>query len=234
MSGRHARPQADGRSESAGAPVAPAETRPPPGAAPQTNRRGLVRPATAARLAFSVVLLLGLWSVAGSSTYAALSGSTANSGNTFSAGTVTMTDNDSTAALFAFTNQKPGVTEDGCIKVNYTGSVGASVKMFATVTGTMAPYLNLTVTRGTDSSPAFDACTNFTPDATNYSGLGAGVLFSGNLSTFPTTYGTAISDPTATWTNVTSASYKFTVQVVDDNSVQGLTSGATFTWEARS
>ena len=234
MAGRHARPLSRLEQRPDGAVAARQETSAVGTRRSVPRRRGSLKPAMAARLAFSVVLLMGLWSVAGSSTYAALSGSTVNSGNTFSAGTVTMTDNDSTAALFAFTNQKPGVTEDGCIKVNYTGSVGASVKMFATVTGTMAPYLNLTVTRGTDSSPAFDACTNFTPDATNYSGLGAGVLFSGNLSTFPTTYGTAISDPTATWTNVTSASYKFTVQVVDDNSVQGLTSGATFTWEARS
>jgi hypothetical protein len=199
------------------------------------SRSRLPRPATVARLALSVVLLAGLWSVAGPSTWAALSSSTANTGNTFSAGTVTMTDNDSSAAMFTFTNQKPGVVEDACIRVQYTGSVSASVvKLYGTVTGTMAPYLQLTVTRGTDSSPTFDTCTNFTADATNYIGAGAGVVFNGTLSTFPTTYAAGLTDPLTPWTNVSSASYKFSVQVADNNSVQGLTSGAAFTWEARS
>jgi hypothetical protein len=187
------------------------------------------------RLALSVVLLTALWSVAGPGTWAALSGSTDNTGNTFSAGTVTMTDNDASAAMFTFTNQKPGVADNGCIKVNYTGSVNAStVKLYGTVTGSMAPYLTLTVTRGTDSSPSFDSCTGFVPDATNYNGLGAGVLFSGALSTFPTAFASGLTDPLTPWTNASSASYRFSVQVVDDNAVQGLSSGATFTWEARS
>jgi hypothetical protein len=204
--------------------------------APSRRKTGrLPRPATLARLALSVVLLTVLWSVAGPGTWAALSGTTDNTGNTFSAGTVTMTDNDSAGAMFTFTNQKPGVVDNACIKVNYTGSVSASaVKLYGTVTGTMAPYLTLTVTRGTDSSPSFDGCTNFVPDATNYSGLGAGVLFSGTLSTFPTTYAAGLTDPLSPWTNTSSASYRFSVQVVDTNAVQGLSSGSTFTWEARS
>jgi hypothetical protein len=205
---------------------------PPAGSGPRSR---LPRPATIARLALSVVLLTALWSVAGPGTWAALSGTTENTGNTFSAGTVTMTDNDSGAAMFTFANQKPGVTEDGCIKVNYTGSVSASaVKLYGTVSGTMAPYLGVTITRGTDSTPAFDNCAGFVPDATNYSGLGAGVLFSGTLSTFPTTYAAGLTDPLTPWSAASTASYKVTVQVVDTNAVQGLSSGATFTWEARS
>ena len=90
------------------------------------------------------------------------------------------------------------------------------------------------MTRGTDATPAFDNCGAFTPDATNYNGLGAGVLFSGTLSSFPAVYASGLSDPVTPWTNVSSASYRFTVEVVDTNAVQGLRSGATFTWEARS
>jgi hypothetical protein len=195
-----------------------------------------LRPATVVRLALSVVVLTVLWSVAGPGTFAALSGSTDNTGNTFSAGTVTLTDNDGgSTAMFTFTNQKPGVSEDGCIKVNYTGSVSApTVKLYGTVTGTMAPYLNLTVTRGTDATPSFDNCAAFVADSTNYNGLGAGVLYNGTLSGYPASYAAGLTDPVTPWTSSTSASYKFTVSVVDDNAVQGLTSGATFTWEARS
>jgi hypothetical protein len=209
----------------------PVETRPLP-----ARRRRALRPATAAKLALSVVLLLGLWTVAGGGTYAALSGNTANPGNTFSAGTVTLTDNDANGALFTFTNQKPGVTVNSCIKVTYTGSVTTSaLKLYAsTATGTLAPYVNLTVTKGTDSSPSFNGCTNFTADATNYNALGAGVLFNGTLSTYPTAYAAAVSDPNSAWTNSTSASYRFTVSVADTDAIQGLTAAATFTWEARS
>ncbi len=234
MTGRHATLPARYQDQPAGPPVAgegQIENRPVP-----ARRRRSLSPGTAAKLALSVVLLLGLWTVAGGGTYAALSGNTANPGNTFSAGTVTLTDNDSSGALFTFTNQKPGVTVNSCIKVTYTGSVTTSaLKLYAsTATGAMAPYLNLTVTRGTDSSPSFNGCTNFTPDATNYNALGAGVLFNGTLSTYPTTYAAGLSDPTAAWTTSTSASYRFTVSVADTDAVQGLSSAATFTWEARS
>ena len=40
------------------------------------------------------------------------------------------------------------------------------------------------MTRGTDSSPSFASCANFTADSTNYIGSGAGVIYSGNLSAF--------------------------------------------------
>ena len=94
--------------------------------------------------------------------------------------------------------------------------------------------MKVTVTRGTDSTPAFDSCTNFTADATDYAGLGAGVLFSGPLSTYPTSYAAGLVDPVASWTNGSSASYRFTVEILDDNAVQDLSAGATFSWEARS
>jgi hypothetical protein len=188
-------------------------------------------------LAVTTAMVLGMWSVAdtGAQTWAALSGSTANTGNAFSAGTVALTDNDGgSTSMFTFTNQRPGVVDNSCIRVNYAGSLSATVKMYASVAGTLAPYVTLTVTRGTDSSPAFDSCTSFTPDAINYGGLGNGVLYSGPLSSFPTSYAAALSDPAASWTSSTTASYRFTVQIADDNAAQGLSSTATFTWEARS
>ncbi len=188
-------------------------------------------------LAITTALVFGMWSVAdtGAQTWAALSGSTANAGNSFSAGTVALTDNDGgSTSMFTFTNQRPGVVDNSCIRVNYAGTLSATVKMYASVSGTLAPYVNVTVTRGTESSPTFDTCGGFTADAINYNGLGNGVLYSGPLSSFPTTYAAALADPAATWTSGTAASYRFSVQIADDNAAQGLDSQATFTWEARS
>lgn len=172
---------------------------------------------------------------AGGQTWAALTGTTANNGNAFSAGTVSMSDNDGgSTPMFTFTNQRPGVIANSCIKVNYTGTLSATVKMYAAVSGALAPYVNLTVTRGTDSSPTFSSCTNFTPDAINYNTLGNGVLFNGTLSTFPTAYASGLSDPAAGWTSSTTASYQFSIQIANNNAAQGLAASASFTWEANS
>lgn len=185
-------------------------------------------------MALSSVVLFGLWSVAGGGTYAALTGSTGNAANTFSAGTVTLTDNDSNAAMFSIANARPGVPESGCIKVSYGGSLNASVRMYGAVSGALAPHVKLTVVRGTDATPAFDNCAAFTPDATNYTGQGAGVLYTGTLAGYPVDHAGGVVDPISTWTPGTSASYRFTVEILDTNSAQGQNATATFTWEARS
>ena len=188
-------------------------------------------------LALTTALLVGTWSLADTAaqTWAALSGATTNAGNTFSAGTVALADNDGgSTAMFTFTDQRPGVVDTSCIRVGYTGSLSATVRLHAAVTGSLGPYLHVTVTRGSDPSPAFDSCTSFTPDAIDYTGQGNGVLWSGPLSAFPAGYAAGIADPAVPWTSGTSTSYRFSVTIADDDAAQGLSSTAAFTWEARS
>jgi hypothetical protein len=189
------------------------------------------------KLLLFLLALVAIGVSAGSATYAAFSGTTSNSGSTFSAGSVVLADNDSGASLLSLSSAKPGNSDTGCIRVTYTGTLSARLRLYAAVTGSLAPYLNVTVTRGTDSSPSFDSCTNFTADATNYIGQGAGVIYSGTLSGFPTTYAAGIVDPTsgspATWTNPTSRSYKIAVSLANNAAAQGLSGTASFTWEAR-
>ena len=80
-------------------------------------------------------------------------------------------------------------------------------------------------------------CTNFTADSTNYIGSGAGVIYAGLLSAYPTTYGAGIVDPTSgspeTWTTSEAHSYEFVISLNNNAAAQGLSSTATFTWEAR-
>lgn len=188
-------------------------------------------------LALTTCLLVGTWSLADTAaqTWASLSGTTGNEGNTFSAGTVLLADNDGGGtAMFTFVDQRPGVVDHSCIRVGYSGSLSATVRLHASVTGSLSPYLDVTVTRGSDTSPAFDSCTSFTADAIDYTGRGDGVLWSGPLSAFPTAYADGIADPAAHWTSGSSASYRFSVTIADDDAAQGLSSTADFTWEARS
>lgn len=189
------------------------------------------------KLVLTVLLLGFLGSLTGLATYAAFSSTTVSPGNSFSAGTVVISDNDSGTAMLALANAIPGSSDTSCIRLTYTGSLDANVRLYATLSGGLASYMTLTVTRGTDSAPSFDSCTSFAADSTDYIGSGAGVVYSGLLSAFPSSYSSGIIDPTAgspeTWTNSETHSYRFVVSLNSDTAAQGQTASATFTWEAQ-
>jgi hypothetical protein len=165
--------------------------------------------------------------------YAAFTAVASNAGNSISSATVEIADNDGAGAMLSLVNATPGSSDTSCIRVNYTGSLNASVRLYGTVTGTAAPHLILTVTRGTDSSPSFDSCSNFTADATNHIGAGPGVIWSGLLSTFPSTWAGGVVDPTASWSTSEAHSYRFVVSPVDRAAAEGLASTFAPSWEAR-
>src|SRR5262249_31065309 len=157
-----------------------------------------------------------------------------------SAGTVNISDNDG-GATFSVPGMLPGNSVSGCIRATYTGSLQSNVHLYSDVTGSLAPYLNLTITRGTETAPSFPDCSSFTPDATNYVGAGAGVVYSGTLDAFDTAhsnYSNGLVDvpgsPQA-WNTNAAHSYQFTFTLPSgvSSAAQGLTSSATFTWEAQ-
>lgn len=189
-------------------------------------------------LTLLVVGAVGL--VAGLGTFSAFSSQTASPGNSFAAGTVAISDNDAGAAMLALTNAKPTDSSQSCIQITYTGTLNSAVRLYGSVSGSLAPYLTLTITRGTQSPAVFgSACTNFVADTNNYIGQGAGVIFNGNLSTFTgTNWATGIVDPangggTETWTTSEAHVYKFVVTLQNANAAQGLSGSASFTWEAQ-
>ena len=170
-------------------------------------------------------------------TYSAFSSATTGAGNRFDAGSVNLGDNDTDTVLLALTDAQPGATDSGCIVVTYDGTLPAAVRLRATVSGTLAPYLELTVTRGADATPSFDSCTGFDADDTDYLGDGPGVVYSGTLSSYPTTWAAGIVDPpvgtTESWTTGESHAYRVSVTLVNDAAAVGTSATAAFTWEAR-
>jgi hypothetical protein len=175
--------------------------------------------------------LLGLVGVAaGSATFGAFTSATAVSGNRFAAGTVLISDNDLGSAMLDLSGALPGSSDTSCIKVTYAGSLDAEVHVYGTVSGALAPYLNLTVTRGTDSS-AFGTCGSFLADP------GGGVLYDGPLSGFPTGWAGGIVDNLAgtpeVWQSSEAHAYRFVVTLADNPAAQGQSANATFTWEAQ-
>jgi hypothetical protein len=191
-----------------------------------------------ARKVLLTLLVLGAFgAVSGAATFSAFSGQTFSTGNSFAAGTVQLADNDVGGAMLSLSNAQPGATDTSCILVTYSGSLASTVTLHGAVAGTLAPYLTLTITRGDDPTPVFDDCNGFVADSTNYIGAGAGVVYQGGLSAFPTSYAAGLVDPLAaspeTWTTGETHTYRFAVGLADDNGAQGQSATASFTWEAR-
>lgn len=159
---------------------------------------------------------------------AAFTAQTSNPGNSFSAGTVTLSDDDTGVAMFTMSGLRPGSTDTKCITVTYTGSLAATVKLYVApgdYTGTgLGTYLNLTVQEGTGGSYA--SCTGFVSSAADYTGtLGAFAAARTSSAT-----GVGSFAPTAGQ----SRAYRFTYTLADNNAAQGLNSQVTLTWEAAS
>jgi hypothetical protein len=149
------------------------------------------------RLTASISVLIVLGSLGLAGTWSAFSGTTANSGNTFAAGTVVLSDDDGGAAMFTLPTLKPGATATRCIDVAYTGSLPAQVRLRAASTGTgLDSALDLVVNRGTFATPpGGGSCAGFTADSTNYLGRGTGTIWDGVLAHYPSGWSTGLNDP---------------------------------------
>jgi hypothetical protein len=103
-----------------------------------------------------------------------------------------------------------------------TRNVG--VQTYGTASGALAPYLTLTVERGTGGS--FASCAGFTLESSIYSGL---------LSAFNTTvtdYASGVGGWAASASPATKT-YRITLTLADNNNAQDKTAAGTFTWEAQ-
>ena len=194
-------------------------------------------PGLRARVLMTIVMVAVMAAIAIPGTISAFTSTASDAPNTFSAGTVTLDDNDSATAMFSMAGLKPGLSDTACIKVTSNGTLPNLLRVYGTTTGTgLDAYLNVVVTRGTGAT-SFDDCTGFTPDASDWRGLGAGVVFSGTLQAFPDDWAGGVVDPRAAvpeaWTTGETHTYRFAVTLADTDAAQGLTAAQTFTWEAR-
>lgn len=191
---------------------------------------------TTTKFLLTALCIGALGSLAAMGVFGAFSATTTNAGNTITAGTVSIADNDAGAAMYSLTNAKPGESVSKCIKVTYTGSLDADVHIYTTSSiGALGQYVELTITPGTQTTSTFPSCTGFTPDA-------GGALYSGTLANFATTknnYANGVVDYPGSgtkWASNESVVYQVTatLQSSAPEAAQGATTGAhTFTWEAR-
>ena len=184
-----------------------------------------------ASIARLVTLLAGV-AIAGvlvvTQTHGAFSATTSNGSNTWSAGTVVLTDDDSNSVMFNVSGMKPGDTSTKCINVTYAGTLTSNVKLYGSVGGTgLATYLTTSIDIGTGATGGGAmSCTGFSSSSNLHNDTlaafgSAHTNFSNGLGSFDGA------------TNPTTKSYRFTVTLVDDNNAQGKNASATFTWEAQ-
>ena len=162
---------------------------------------------------------------------AAFTGSTENAGNSWDAGTVSLTDDDAGSALFTATNWKPTDTSTQCIEVTYTGSIvpSAAVQLAATVTETVVGGNGLGDDLDVDVSLGASGTT-----CALWTGVGASSIYTGTLA--------AMTGASTTWTPTASGgldtmrAFNITVTLGADtpNTAQGEGADATFTWSATS
>jgi hypothetical protein len=184
----------------------------------------------------TLVVLGVLACIAGAGVFSAFSSQTDNPGNVVTAGSVTLSDNDGDSALYTLTAAKPGDSKASCIKVTYSGSLDANVRIYTPSTiGELGPSVNLKIEPGTQTTPSFPSCTGFTPDS-------GGALFEGTLASFGSernSYANGIADfPGAAtkWATNDSVVYRVTATLSASapDSAQGKTTGThVIRWEAQ-
>ena len=185
------------------------------------------------KLLLSLLVVGAVGSVAAWGVLAAFTATTTNSGNTITAGTVAIGQHAGATTLYSASNQGPGATTVGCVRVTYTGSLASSVKLYTSAAPSNGDDFNLTVERGSGLSSPDNTmnCTGFTSSST---------AFNGTLDTFATTYAGGVDGKAGggAWAQNDAVDYRFTVEVVDDatpnaHSSSVSTGAHSFTWEAR-
>jgi hypothetical protein len=197
------------------------------------TRKPLTWGMLARRVLLSLLVVGGAGTFAGMGAYSAFTATTTNTGNTFAAGTVDVSQHSGATTLYSGSNKKPGDQTISCVRVTYTGSLTAAVKLYVSAGITNGSLFHLKIERGSGLTSPDNTmnCTGFTSSSTP---------FDNNLDQLATTYAAGIDGKAAaaTWATNNSVDYRFTVTVNDDTTPNAHTSALgtgthTFTWEAR-
>ena len=182
-------------------------------------------------LAGLVVGVLGSGGLVWQGTNAAFTASTSNGANAWSSGTVALSDDDTSTALFSAGPVVPGDTGTRCIAVTYDGDIAASVRFYASsVSGSLGTYLGRVVEQGSGAG--------------NVGGAGSCAGFSGTtiwngtldaLATSASGFATGLGTCAPTGAGQTTV-YRitWTVDPGAGDALQGTAASASFVWEAQS
>jgi hypothetical protein len=171
--------------------------------------------------------------VVSTASYSAFSATTVNPTNNWTAGSVALTDDDTSLALFNATGLKPGSTGSNCIAVTSSGNLPSTVKLYGTGAATtlaLSSNINIQILQGTGGG--YGTCSGFTALSTS------GTLYSGTLADFATgstnfTNGLGTWAPTGTASETRVYEFIYTVPTGAPSSIMGGTASIGLTWEAQ-
>lgn len=187
----------------------------------------------------------------------AFSGTTTGPASGWAAGAVSLTDTDTGLAMFTVgapgTGQvsgaglKPGNSVVNCIRVDYTGTVPATVRLYVPTRGTtngtggtpMSSYIHIKVEEGTAGAfgcSGFAGATTIWDNTLGTSQLCASIgCFYDLWGTFPTTWAAGVLSALATWAPGTTRSYRITLKldIGTPETSKSATMSGIFTWEAQ-
>lgn len=160
--------------------------------------------------------------------YSTFSSTTDSPANQWKSGTLALTDDDASSALF--TADQTQLTGVKCIKVSSTGTYSGAVRLYSTAysnPGSLAEHINLKIDMGTAAGVgSFADCSTFT---------GSNV-FNDKLSAFATSFTGYGNGKPVGWSSPAGAAdyrvFRFTWSY-DDQAPQNVTATDTFTWEAQ-
>lgn len=190
---------------------------------------------TVARIGTFTVIpaaLLAAGIVVSTASYSAFSADTSDGKDNWSMGSVELSNDAKSNALFSASNLKPGSTGTNCIAVTSSGSLPSAVKLYATnveQTKDLGSYVNVKVDQGTGGG--YGTCEGFTP-------AGSGSLYNDSLTKFAsshTNYATGIGAWQPTGTKAETKTFQITYTVSPDapSSLMGAKASLGFTWEAQ-
>jgi hypothetical protein len=177
--------------------------------------------AIAASLALSVLMV-------GRTSTALFGSSVENQNNSWATGSVVLAADGVATAVFDTATDGAltgGQTIHKCLKLDYTGTLAATVRLHGTTSGSLGDYIDLTIDQGTGNGPGGD-CTGYVASTAT--------LWSGTLAAFGVAapdYSSGVAEWSAT--SNTSTVYRITATVQNVTGAQAKAATASFTWEAR-
>lgn len=197
---------------------------------------------TAAKIAVTAatpVAMIAAAALVWQSSYAAFSGTTRNSGNDWSTGSVALTDDDAGSARFQVSNMLPGQSETKCITVTANTTSPGTVKAYivnpVTSTSGLENHVKITVVTGDGGS--FANCSGFVPHvtgnpvvtATSLSALALAGNYANGVGGWPVSAGTQTRTYQITWNFDTTGLSQSQV-----DQFQGTHTGIDLQWELQS
>ncbi|MEX2275012.1 MAG: hypothetical protein WEA10_05555 [Actinomycetota bacterium] len=183
--------------------------------------RAHARHRLAARVALSALVVAVLGPLAVMNLAAAMDPSSTGGGQGFAQERSIVA---SSSGALSFDAAAPGATATEYVTVR-TPVSSPGVELSATVTGTgLDRSIQIRIVRGSGRGTAFS------PDVTDHSDLGRGVLYEGTLAGLGTT---TLADPSASWARDEEHTYRIVGTLDDSNAAQGLTASVDLAWATR-